>query len=678
MAAGGAPAGAMEVATGAAGLLSRLSGPKRTEADRVLGSVQREIETAWRDWRARSDHRDPGALAGAVASFEEVVPLITIRQSDVAASHLDADAIARAVLRKAAEARPGLYAGDPRDPDAGLAREFLLTVVRHGYARLLAEPVFMERLAPDLWRELFGRVGRVEEKIDEFDAKLNDIRAQPRDTLEAIALRFGMIDPEDSSLNTLRGFIFEKAKDYRRIKAQVAALEDREGRIANLKAAAEDAVRTLRLDEARRLIRDAITVQRSQRTLVTLREDAALVEAEAGIALLGGETEEAFRLLASAADSFTPFDRAEATERRSAYAELLYEQGMRFGGEGLRLSESLVRQALDGTPQDAVPRLRIDALYKLALILRRQGERMVGETGTRLLADAGKAYRSVLEACEGAGHHVPWAHAQNGLGGVLRMQSERVCGDARTRLLSEAADAYRSALKVFAEAEHSVPWAMTTLNLGVVFQRQGKYADGEAGVALLNQAVNLCRACLRVRTEADRPEEWAEVQTILGNTLSILSDRFEGEVRVRMLTDAVEAQRSALRVHTEAANPPAWATIQLNLVPALGRLGAMITGADGAALLREAVDAGDAALRIYDEDGYPRDWARAHFNLGKAFEVMAEHEGCADPRAALAEAAEHYEATLRAYDPQRMPHARAEAAEALARIHAELASLPAP
>lgn len=108
------------------------------------------------------------------------------------------------------------------------------------------------------------------------------------------------------------------------------ALQDREGRIANLKAAAEEAVRTLRLDEAKQLIRDAIAVPRSERTLQALHDDAALVETEAEIALLEGDADEAHRLLAAAADSFAPFDRIEAVKRRRHYLPKLYRHGRRY------------------------------------------------------------------------------------------------------------------------------------------------------------------------------------------------------------------------------------------------------------------------------------------------------------------------------------------------------------
>ena len=79
--------------------------------------------------------------------------------------------------------------------------------------------------------------------IADVSAKLDDIAGQSRETLEALALRFGEPEPEAMPLDVLKAFLIEKAKDYRRLETQVRALGDREGRIANLKAAAEDAVR---------------------------------------------------------------------------------------------------------------------------------------------------------------------------------------------------------------------------------------------------------------------------------------------------------------------------------------------------------------------------------------------------------------------------------------------------
>ena len=493
---------------------------------------------------------------------------------------------------------------------------------------LLIDAARQHGLQLEFLQRIDARTEATHRAVEDIGAQLGDIAAQSRDTLEALALRFGEEEPEAMTLADLRGFLIDKAKDYRRLLAQVQTLQDREGRIANLKAAAEDAIRALRLDEAKQLIRDAKAVQRTERTLTALRDDAALVETEAEIALLEGDADEAFRLLSGAADSFAPFDRLEGVRRRGGYVQQIYRHGIRYGGTALAAAIALGRANLDALDETA------------------------------------DAYM--------------WANCQNDIGVALDEQGRRTGGSQGAALLAEAVTAYYAALRVHTERELPLDWAMMQNNLGTALAEQGRRTGGTGGAALLAEAVAAYRAALRVHTERDHPLDWAMTQNNLGNALAEQGTRIGGAEGAALLAEAVAAYRAALRIRTYREQPLDWAVTQNNLGIALDAQGSRTGGAEGADLLSEAVAAYRAALGVRTEQEHPVDWALSQENLGLAHEALAENEACPDKGAELMRAAKCLEAALRVYDPEHMPYDFQTASAALDRVRAKLDNLPQP
>ncbi len=174
------------------------------------------------------------------------------------------------------------------------------------------------------------------------------------------------------------------------------AVADRDGRIANLKVAAEDAVRELRLDEAKALIRDAIEVQRTERTLQALGDDAALVETEAEIALLENDADEAYRLLSGAAEAFGSIDANEAFRRRRDYLQRLWGHGGRFGGSGILRAIDLARSNVGALNEHEESRAWAVAQDELGMCLASATSLTKGEVRMQLLEEAAGAHRSAL------------------------------------------------------------------------------------------------------------------------------------------------------------------------------------------------------------------------------------------------------------------------------------------
>lgn len=645
--------------------------------------------------------------------------------AEIMAERMDAAAITEAMLARLTEP-------EHRAPEM---QALFLALTQPTLERLLADKSFAAALNPAFMRAMLESQAKTERLLEEMRRDYGTLadalegRGQlSRKRLEAIALRFGELEPEGLSEADLETFLASKAKDLRAAEAQLRALSDQGGRIANLKAAAEAAMTDLRLDAARDLIRTALSVHRSERTLRALREDADLVDVEAQILLLGNDADGAARLLDNAAGSFALFDPEEAVARRSGAQVKLYEHGLRYGGLGLARAIDLGRANVVAIDEAQNPVALAKAQNNLGAALRAEGERQGGLEGAALLGEAADVFSAALRVRTEAAHPMEWAKTQNNLGNALQTQGIRLGGPEGDALLGAAAEAYRAALRAWSKATHSVQSATAQNNLGAALWARGERMDGPKADVLLSEAVAACRAALGVRTEAAYPVDWAGAKNNLGNAFQAQAERLVGPEGDVLLGAAVDAYRAALRVRTEAVYPTDWATTQNNLGIALRAKGERLDGPEGAALLGEAVAACRAAFRVRSEAAHPADWAmtqnnmgntlrtqgvrlgglegaaligeavvacraalrvrtevahpvawaRTTENLGLANEDLADNVACADPRAALQVAETCFIATLRVYDAETMPYYYTAAKSSLARVRAKLAALPDP
>ncbi|MCA3453101.1 MAG: hypothetical protein INF45_02150 [Rhodobacter sp.] len=184
----GVLAGLTEVGTGAAGLWLRLTGQRRRDADAVLGKLTQTIGQDWQAWGQTASFADDRLRASVVASFETVIPRCTIPAASVVSARLNADAVADLVLAQAEVALPQVYADrNPRNVEAHHARMFLRDVTRRAYAALLAEPGYIDTIAPDLWRGVLDGIGRIEDTTGRIEATTQETAEQLRHLTEMVA-----------------------------------------------------------------------------------------------------------------------------------------------------------------------------------------------------------------------------------------------------------------------------------------------------------------------------------------------------------------------------------------------------------------------------------------------------------------------------------------------------------
>jgi transcriptional regulator with XRE-family HTH domain len=462
-----------------------------------------------------------------------------------------------------------------------------------------------------------GSFAELLSKFKTVDALLSNSHSLTTEDLKVLADRFGIEDSEDFDTDEIHKFFKLKADEYRALKSGVDQIDAGLKRLSNLKAAAQDAIANVNLDEVETLLARVQEVE--------LDEAAKTAELRAANALLRGKTDQAHALLSAAAGSFAAVDPLEPAKRRLQYEDMLYAHGLRYGGNGMALAIEMIRTALANLSERTEPLL--------------------------------------------------WAHAQNNLGNALQTQGSRTSGADGNALLADAVTAYRSALRITTETEHPVNWAATQNNLGNALEAQGTRTSGADGNALLADAVTAYRSALRIRTETAHPVGWAATQNNLSLALQTQGTRTSGADGNALLADAVTAYRSALRIYTETEHPVDWAMTQNNLSLALQTQGTRTSGADGNALLADAVTAYRSALRIRTETEHPVEWAMTQENLAIAEQALAHHDNTANPRPHLIAAMAHVDSALTVYDPVHMPYNYDKASGLRDRILADLANL---
>ena len=511
-------------------------------------------------------------------------------------------------------------------------------VMRPVLNHLLLDPTFTAQLSPlreQVLLEMRDMLAEVQETVEDtqktvedtnarvrsMQAALEDITTASRDQLEALASRFEVEAVFEKSDADLRQLLTNKATEYRALKAEVDAIPDAMKHLSNLKAAAQDAIARVDLDEVEHLMTLVHTTE--------LEEAAKSAEIRANNALLRENVEHAFTLLRSAADSFVSIDPLEPARRRIQGSHrgfpALYMHGLRYGGTGLEKAALLIKEVLS---QD----------------LRTQDE-------------------------------ILWAAGQNNLAVALKNQGIRTEGVKGSNLLAQAVVAYRAALEVRTHDRHPLDWAKTQNNLGLVLRHQGTRDDQAAGAELLAESVAAFRSALVVHSRTEHPEEWAQTITNLGNALKDEGIRTDPNEGAELISQAVASYRLALEVYTKEGHPVFWAGTQNHLGTALREQGRRTRGFDGEKLLLDSILAYRNAHEIRNRADHPVQWAETYENIARAHLEFANHDCCNDLRSALTSSLGAVEKALFIFNPVHLSYNHTKATRLREQILAQLNAL---
>lgn len=643
------PPGILEGGAAGAGLFLRLKGQRRSDADAVLRKLKQVIRQEWQAWGKTAAFADETLRASVLASFEQVIPRCAIPAAGVVGVRLDPDQVAHLVLAQAEIVLSVVYASkDPRNTESHHARLFLLNVTRRAYAALLAQPDYISKIAPDLWRGVLEGIDgirddtrRIDTTTQETAADVRELKAMVAALTRATAARASGIT-DDALIGLARRIaadVADPAAAFRELEnaVEVAIRVQAEGRQgSNLGGFVDEVLRRVaalaaqnQYDTAAKEIDAALEQEQADSTARRIR----LLDAGIAQDILRRDPESAARRLIQKADLEAGGAAAVDTLRalKDEWDERGRDQGLNFD---LAIAIELSTQTL---PRANGPDDRGAVLNDLGIALGILGGR---ETGTARLEQAVDALRAALTEYRQDRVPLDWAATQNNLGNALFALGERESGTAR---LDQAVEAYRAALTVYMQDRVPLDWARAQMNLGTALKALG---EREAGTARLEQAVEAYRAALTICTQDRVPLDWARTQMNLGTALTALGRR---EVETERLEEAVEAYRAALTEHTKDRVPLDWARAQMNLGTALAILGQREAGT---ARLEQAVDTYRAALTEYRQDRVPLDWARAQMNLGNALAALGEREA---GTARLEQAVAAYRAALTERTQDRVP-----------------------
>ncbi|MDA7428672.1 hypothetical protein PGB28_09390 [Primorskyibacter aestuariivivens] len=302
--------------------------------------------------------------------------------------------------------------------------------------------------------EVQGKLDLILSEFGSLSQALTQLSRLPRDQMETLALRFEIDGIYDLADDALRAELEEKAKDYRALKQQIAALDENVAEIARIKAAAERAAADGAFEQVHELLSAADIAETAiaANTKITLANNALLI----------GRVEKAFHILSAVADSFRSVDVMAPAMLRGRLYEVLYDHGARYAGDGSVFAEQMLRDALAVLPDDVAAEQRIPLLGNLAKTLCQSGERQSSDAGASKLVEAVSRFRDILALTPRETDWETWATTQNNLGTALQTLGERETGTTR---LEEAVAAYRDALEERTRDRVPLQWAFTQGNL---------------------------------------------------------------------------------------------------------------------------------------------------------------------------------------------------------------------
>ena len=154
-------------------------------------------------------------------------------------------------------------------------------------------------------------------------AQLDNIPSLNREALQNLAARFNIENSFELSDEALRKELTKRADEFRALNSEVDAIPETMRNLANLKAAAQNAINRVDLEEVENLMAKVHETE--------LDEAAKSAEIRANTALLRGKVKDAYLYLSAAADSFAAIDPTAPAHKRLEYEDILYAHGLRFG-----------------------------------------------------------------------------------------------------------------------------------------------------------------------------------------------------------------------------------------------------------------------------------------------------------------------------------------------------------
>ena len=295
-------------------------------------------------------------------------------------------------------------------------------------------------LTPDQLRQLTeaavrGVTEAQQERVDKVSKALGVTEDAAKNLLRVVGEDPNV--PEDKLAEALT----KAGNDYRKLEAQVAALNPENPIASGLVLQAKPEIEAGHFERAHELLREATQAQIAAaheagkvRKQAQAAEDAqwlgaaSSTAAEGGVALTERKFDRAATLFGQAADYVPSGRRKERGDYLLRRVNALYRQGGERGdNDALREAIEVCRTALAEFPRSETPLQWANAQAVLGNVLQTLGGR---ESAKARLEDAVSAYRAALEELTRERLPIAWAITQNNLGAALMALGEREGGPA--------------------------------------------------------------------------------------------------------------------------------------------------------------------------------------------------------------------------------------------------------
>lgn len=413
-------------------------------------------------------------------------------------------------------------------------RQLFNSIAQATMTRLLT-PKATAELQTRIMAELLKRQAEALRAVDDLTAEFGTLaealrvltnRAQSgathRRQLEALAWRLDIPSPHKLDDDKLHDVLAKKADELNENRPKIAALIERDDRVAKLKAEAERALDNLDFDAAQMAYGQILSEQ--------LSDAAQTFEVMAGTALLANRTEEAFRFLTIAADSFGAHDPQEALTRRQRYARILADHGRRYGSNALEYTFETLQTAVHTDAATEYPHLYALLLNDFGLAATDLAQRHQDTYGQELAKKGVEAFLAAI-AIGKTEPGVPAdvvAHAQHNLSTLALLIAERLPnGDDWDQTMNNAAEVIDEALSFYSNAGDLIALADSRMNEALISLCVAeRFPDNESAEGCLRGAMPGFANALKTYEDGQDRQRIGTALLHMANAASLLA-RFE-------------------------------------------------------------------------------------------------------------------------------------------------------
>jgi len=389
----------------------------------------------------------------------------------------------------------------------------------------------------------------------------------PHRLLENLALRFGHDNPHALE-EELEAFLKEKAEEFRQMQARLAQITTTEGRIAELLAAASDALEEGDFQLADKHLAAAEDVQLTSTTLAALDRQSELRFARGHAALLAGEVASAVVHWETAAKYFSFLDRQAEAEKRYAYCTDLRAFGYRYRSVPALMAarEALQHNLLIWTKADNLTNW-CRAMNALGGACSRLAQFDASEKFNIHIAEARAAYEAVRDACSET--ILPYYFAISG-GNLASIYAERILSSSDAEYIKNLEIGLQlqiSAIGALSKEDRPVDWGIFQHNIGNSYTTLFKLQpDGASSAKFIDAAIDHLERSFEVRDPIEMLQYWIASSRSLGEALIEKSMRQSGDEGLRDLQRAHDILSGALSRITQQEHPHQWAELQDQLI----------------------------------------------------------------------------------------------------------------